>query len=503
MTPCLTSGRHGHVTGLIVAVVIIIAVAMRAYGLDGRFDYDSYDEGVYWQTLRSMSNGYSLYREIFCSQPPVFPLSIYPFYVLFGSTILAARIGVVMLSLLGLAGAYLLGKALAGRAGGIAALVMVVAAPSYLEASQRLQAEGPATAFLFLAAAAAFIWWDHPTGRRGLALAASCGIALLLGTLTKLLDVTAIVPVLMLALARVWQIRREAGSSIGTILRPIAGAIVAILVMSLIVLTPFLSSLPAVVQQTLMFHIAARNALAVWEPRHTLLLYHFLVANAVISAGAAIGIVIATLRRDWRIIPLIAWFLATVLVLLIQLPLFSRHAIVLMPPLVAMSALAWNDPSAVYRVRQVVSSPSRTGVLVIGLFVLAAVLAGALSDYEYYHAFSVQAGSSETQRAAQVAADLQRTTTPDQWVITDAQFIAGLANRDTPPWLVDTSSVRIITGYLTVAELIQAASDAQVHTVLFATDRLSSASLVGFHSWVAQHYHLLRTYGTEIELWTR
>lgn len=217
MTPCLTSGRHGHVTGLIVAVVIIIAVAMRAYGLDGRFDYDSYDEGVYWQTLRSMSNGYSLYREIFCSQPPVFPLSIYPFYVLFGSTILAARIGVVMLSLLGLAGAYLLGKALAGRAGGIAALVMVVAAPSYLEASQRLQAEGPATAFLFLAAAAAFIWWDHPTGRRGLALAASCGIALLLGTLTKLLDVTAIVPVLMLALARVWQIRREAGSSIGTI----------------------------------------------------------------------------------------------------------------------------------------------------------------------------------------------------------------------------------------------------------------------------------------------
>jgi hypothetical protein len=33
----------------------------RWYGLNGRFDYDGYDEGMYWQTLRAMSAGYSLY----------------------------------------------------------------------------------------------------------------------------------------------------------------------------------------------------------------------------------------------------------------------------------------------------------------------------------------------------------------------------------------------------------------------------------------------------------
>lgn len=315
ITPPPTSGRQELAMRTIVRAAVVIAIVMRVYGLDGHFDYDGYDEGVYWQTLRAMSAGYRLYGEIFCSQPPAFLLSIYPLYLLFGSTISAARLGVAALSLLGLGGAYLMGKALAGRAGGIAALVIVVATPSYLEASQRLQAEGPATAFLFLTAGAALVWRKHPTGRKGLVLAALCGVALLLGTLSKLLDVTAIVPVLVLALARLWQIRREAGSRIGTVLRPIAGATMATIVVSLIVSVPFLSSFPAVVQQVLTFHIAARNAMTVSEPGNTYLLYRFLAANAVLSAGAATGIIVATLRHDWRIVPLTAWLLVTLIVL--------------------------------------------------------------------------------------------------------------------------------------------------------------------------------------------
>ncbi len=484
--PAWTSS-HTHI---IVAAVVVVAIAMRVYGLNGRFDYDGYDEGVYWQTLRAMSAGYGLYRAIFCSQPPVFPLSIYPFYLLFGSTISAARLGVAVLSLLGLAGAYLLGKVLAGRVGGVAALVIVVATPSYLQASQTLQAEGPATAFLFLTAGTALMWSEHPTGRKGLVLATSCGITLLLGIFTKLLDVTAIILVLVLALAWLWQIRREPRFGIGEVLWPVAGAAVAAVVVFLVVCAPFLSSLPAVVQQVLTFHIAARNALTVSESSHIHLLYRFLVENAVLSVGAVIGLVVAMLRRDWRIVPLIAWGLATFLILVIQRPLFSRHAIVLIPPLLAITALAWNGSR-------------RNGALLTGLLPLAAILTGAPASYAYYHTLGIRAESSDAQRAGEIAEDLQRATTPDQWAITDAQFIAGLADRDTPPWLVDTSSVRINSGYLTLPELIEVASDPRVHVVLFATDRLASAPLAGFHSWVAQHYHPLRMYGAGIELWIR
>jgi 4-amino-4-deoxy-L-arabinose transferase-like glycosyltransferase len=497
------SNRQELLARVIVTSFVIIAIAIRAYCLDGRFDYDGYDEGVYWQTLRAMRAGYSLYGEVFCSQPPVFPLSIFPFYLLFGSSISAARLGVAALSLLGVAGAYLLGKALAGRAGGIAALVFVVATPSYLEASQKLQAEGPATALLFLAAGTAFMWCAHPTGRKGFLLAASCGIVLALGTLIKLLDITAVVPIVALGFGRLWQIRREAGSRLATVLWPLAAAIATTILVLLVVLAPFLSSWPALVQQVVIFHIAARSLAAGPETNNIYVLSHFFLGNAVLSVGAVLGLILATLRRDWRIIPLALWVLVIVVALLIQVPLFSRHAIVIIPPLVAMSAFALDALPPAHQSWRVMRLSRRCAAPLAGLPPLAAILVGASPIYGYYHTQGIEAGSNETQRAAQIAEDLRRETTPDQWVITDAQFIAAMANRDTPPWLVDTSSVRIDSGYLTVPQLIQAASDQRVHAVLFATDRLERSSLSGFHSWVAKHYHPLRTYGAGIELWIR
>ena len=500
IAPSLTWSRQQLALRIVVAVVVVVAIAMRLHGLDGRVDFDGYDEGVYWQTLRAMSAGFSLYGRIFCSQPPAFPLFIYPFYVLLGSTIVAARLGIVAFSLLGLAGAYLLGKALAGRVGGVAASVIVVATPSYLEASQTLQAEGPATALLFLTVGAAFMWWQHPIGQKGALLAMLCGVSFTLGTLVKLLDSTAIVPVLVLVFGRLCQIRREAGSRITTVLWPIGGAIAAALLASLVVLAPVLSSLSAVIRQVVAFHIAARHVAGGSESGNIYVLYHFLTENAVLGIGAASGIIVAALRRDWRIVPLVTWVLATCIVLLVQVPLFPRHAIMLIPPLVAMSALALHDLPAVGRTQWIMRLSRRRAAV---LLPLAAILVGAPSFYVYYHTQGIRPAGSETGPAALIAADLRRTTTPDQWVITDAQFIAGLANRDTPPWLVDTSSVRINSGYLTVAELIQAASDQRVHAVLFATDRLAGRSLIGFHSWVAQHYYPLRTYGSGIELWIR
>src|SRR5690348_1154249 len=69
-------------TWLIVSGLLVAALLMRLYTLHAPFDRDSYDEGVYWQSLRAMSAGHALYRDIFYSQPPFFLLSIYPFYAL-------------------------------------------------------------------------------------------------------------------------------------------------------------------------------------------------------------------------------------------------------------------------------------------------------------------------------------------------------------------------------------------------------------------------------------
>src|SRR5713101_7248223 len=126
--------------GVILALVVV-AVGMRLYQLGVPFDRDGYDEGVYWQSLRAMSAGHALYQQIFYSQPPFFLLSIYPFFALFGGTLWSARLGVALISLLGLLGAFLLGKALSGRVGAIAALLLLLVNPLYLTESQTLQAE--------------------------------------------------------------------------------------------------------------------------------------------------------------------------------------------------------------------------------------------------------------------------------------------------------------------------------------------------------------------------
>src|SRR5713101_9029745 len=84
--------------GAILALVIV-AIGMRLYHLGLPFDRDSYDEGVYWQSLRAMSTGHALYSDIFYSQPPFFLLSTYPLYALLGASLWSARLGIAVVSL--------------------------------------------------------------------------------------------------------------------------------------------------------------------------------------------------------------------------------------------------------------------------------------------------------------------------------------------------------------------------------------------------------------------
>jgi hypothetical protein len=113
----------------------------------------------------------------------------------------------------------------------------------------------------------------------------------------------------------------------------------------------------------------------------------------------------------------------------------------------------------------------------------------------------MNAQSASAARIAQVADDLQQLTRPQQQVITDDQYIAALAHRDVPPELVDTSNVRIATGYLTAQQVITQARQPQVGAVLFYTGRLDE--LPGVRAWVEQHFHLARGYGKGQDLYLR
>ena len=481
-----------------------MAIALVAITLDIRATKLSeiYDEGVYWESLRAMSAGHRLYQQIFFSQPPLFLLSIYPFYELLGSTITSARAGVATLSLLGLPGAYLMGKALAGRAAGILAMILLLVTPMYLAQAQALEAEGPATAFLFLTVGSALMWWKHPTGRRGMAFAVLCAVTLSMGIFIKLLDVTAVIPILLVVLARIWNIRHETSPGVLNSLLPIAAAIVAAVITTLIILAPFLGSMDALVQQVVMFHLAAAKTMVGSEfgVGNVQKLAHFFVANRALSMLALIGVTITLMRRDWHIVPLLAWFLTNLILLITQVPLWARHPIILIPPLIAFVALGLQGLPEI-PMRRPIAWQQRAALL-MGLLALATIINSFRHDYYHYQDLRTQTAGTD-QWMTQVAADIERVTTPDQWIITDTQFVAALANRDTPPWLVDTSVTRVLSGYLTSQELRRVAADPRVHAIVFATDQFTRAPLSSFHPWVAEHFRLLRTYNTGVELWYR
>src|SRR5713101_7606872 len=178
-----------------VFALFVVAIGMRLYHLGLPFDRDGYDEGVYWQTLRSMSAGNTLYQHIFYSQPPFFILSTFPGYLLFGSSLWSARLAIALVSLLGLLGAFLLGMALSGRLGAIAAMLLLIVNPLYLAQSQTIEAEVSSTAFSLLAMGLAYLWWEHPEGTRSLFYAALTGITVTLSMLCKLLSVSVLVPI--------------------------------------------------------------------------------------------------------------------------------------------------------------------------------------------------------------------------------------------------------------------------------------------------------------------
>ncbi|HEX9133604.1 MAG TPA: glycosyltransferase family 39 protein [Ktedonobacteraceae bacterium] len=490
--------------GAVVALVAV-AVGMRLYHLGLPFDRDGYDEGVYWQTLRSMSAGNALYQHIFYSQPAFFILSTFPGYVLGGSSLWSARFAIALVSLFGLLGAFLLGKALSGRLGAIAALLLLVVNPLYLAQSQTIEAEVSSAAFSLLAVGLAYLWWKHPEGTRGLCYATLTGITLTLSILCKLLSVSMLVPIALLMLVRLWQIwRKQPGTRLIGLL-PIIVGIGACILTFVVLLLPFSGSYQSILQSVITFH---SDAAPVYNTATTQQDNFATIQGALTSLltlTALYGIVAALLRRDWRVIPLFAWMLATFFLLWRQVPLFPHHLVALTPPLIALAVMGISDPSTQNKESSSGFMPRATTYLTwvaIALILVTAIL-DVRQDRVYYRTAQASSVSALTQFESRVAADLRHATTHDQLVVTDAQFIAGLADRTTPPDLVDTSAVRINSGYLTLSQLESATTQPQVHAVLFFTGRFHLPNVAAFHAWVAQNFHLLHNYGDGRELWVR
>ena len=488
---------------LVLFVVLLlfgVALWMRLRGLGLPFDRDGYDEGVYWQSLRAMSSGYHLYQPIFYSQPPFFLLSIFPTYLLFGQTLWAARLGIALVSMVGFVGAFLLGHALSGRVGGIAALLLLLIDPLYLQQSQTLQAEAPFVAFALLAVGATYLWWKHPDGLVGECYAALAGTALSLSIFCKLFGLATLVPVGMLFLAHIWRIARREPKMRLRSSRSLLVGIAFFLLVSIALIVPFLSSLQQMIQGVITFHTAAGVAYQSTKTGNFPQLQQAL--TSLLALTALYGTIVALIRRDWRVLPLLAWFVATAVLLWLQVPLFTHHLVALTAPLIALAVMGISPLS--FKRQKWTQLHLAAASVTMTLITLMTFVQGTTIQQYYKSEYQKSTNISVTKWDVNVERDLQSVTKPNQLVITDDQFLTARANRNTDPFLVDTSNVRVNTGYLTAQQLITEAARPNVHAVLFYTSRLLSMKHIGvFYAWLMKHYRRVQKYYPGKELWVK
>jgi hypothetical protein len=100
-----------------------------------------------------------------------------------------------------------------------------------------------------------------------------------------------------------------------------------------------------------------------------------------------------------------------------------------------------------------------------------------------------------------MASALRAATLPQDLVATDDQYVAGLADREVPPQLVDTSMVRIVSGYLTASQLESIITQLDVRVILFASGRFYL--IPGFSAWVEANYTKIADFGDGNALYTK
>jgi 4-amino-4-deoxy-L-arabinose transferase-like glycosyltransferase len=396
-----------------------------------------YDDGVYWQTAIAIGAGRQPYTEVFHAQPPLFPWLIsLPFRLesnLALDSEVIARLFVILLAMLLCASAAGVASFLGGpRAGMIAALVTAIL-PIVQHYSYQFGADLPAAALtgaaLWCAVRAA------SSASSGFMWAATGGI-FTLALFVKLIAVVVLPAIAILVVATVlkgpsWPARlvRALKVSLWTS-AGVAGTVTLLILL--------LRPRQAAWQQILQFHVQAAN------DEHEGILTAVSHAGVwywlfLLLAGCA---AILNLRRSPEDRPTkiaVSAFVAIgPLFVFLHHPIFGHHMLLFVMPGSVILAVAANALLASARGRELLL-PNLT--IVMASFVCATQWA------------ILNVG--QPSQAAQVEACL-RTVPRDYEIVSDDQELLARAGLRTPPWLVDTSTVRINSGYLSNDEIAMA-----------------------------------------------
>jgi 4-amino-4-deoxy-L-arabinose transferase-like glycosyltransferase len=407
------------------ALVALLAVAAWIFAIP-LHAATNYDEGNYLAALTDLRHGYRLGHDVYPDQPPGWYSLLRLFAWVFGNSVTGVRIGMLVVSLIGVLAAWTCGRRF-GRLPAFGAAAFLLVAPPYPLQATQIEADTPAAVFALVALAVA-LWAFSERGSR--ALAALAGVVLVCALSVKLSAATVVLPLAAIALMR----RR-------LIVWSLLGATAAAGVEAI----AFRHQLSAITRGVISQHTSAL-ASSHWN-RHVNVhrLEHFLnwhTPFAWLVLAAVLGSLWLAFDRStnrrllaalWLFVPAAAAFI------LAMKPLLDHHLVILA---VAVAPAAGASLGlAASRMRREAAIP---------LLLLAAVFAAAGTVQQHRQLGRLQAEPAWVH----VAANWLRTNAkPTEVVATDIPILAYYAHRRLVPDFVDTSFTRLGVGDLTPVEV--------------------------------------------------
>jgi len=430
----------------LAALLSLTGVAALAFGRGLRAG-TVFDEGVYLASLDALEHGQKLGSEVFASQAPGFYALLETERAIFGGSVVAMRVAMLVLALVGCIAAYYVGRCIAGPLGGFLAMALMATSSSVENEAVRVRADMPSVALSLMAIAGA-LFAAKRRGGAGLLAAMFAGGALAAAISVKLLAVAAVVPVLAIVL-------RGPGRPLAAALGAGAGGVVAALVaFDASVLGPLWNDV-------VRFHLKAESAHIYGAPTDfrgnvakvvgAVAGFHGLLSPfpwLVLVGGA--GTLLAWRRRQLlAALPLWLWATASGAILVLHKPLWAHDVVPLSVSLAVASGLGIAT--------LMVQSRLVPRVVAAGCVLLVAVTI----------AHDVQQTTGGESPGIKWAATVLRTRTPPgSEVVSDLPIIPFLADRRQPGTLVDTSWTRLGSGWLTEAEVLRTIDRHHVSAVI-------------------------------------
>jgi hypothetical protein len=421
----------------------------------------NYDEAVYLAAVDALRHGQALGSQVFAAQFPGFYDLLRGISYVSGLTVTGIRAGLLVVTLLGTIGGWLVGRRFGGPVGGLlAASFLAIAPPLDLFGSQVI-ADTPALALTVLSLGLATLGGPSAAIAAGLVFGTALSV--------KLTAVTAIP-------ALVWLLRgRLVHAAVGFI------AVVAAL------LVAHAGALGDLWTSGVTYHSKARSTPAVIPHPHRQILDQIphgtpFFVLALLAAG--VPVVFLLLRQPLRVWPLWSWVVLSVAFLFVHAPLHYNHLIAF--PFTLAVAAGATLGAAVERV------PRRFAIAAIAALALA-IAAGFVQQL---HRVELAKTPEPTSNVAAARA-LERLTPPGALTVDDRPIISFLAHRRVIGPLVDLAFLRWQAGSLNDEAVINELGRAQA-VVVSRTLRTRPRVLAYLRAHFRRKYE-----AAGVEIWVR